>query len=199
LELPSLRSTITPKASGLTDEHCPRCWARSGIRIHLFASTFPADELYSVDAVCVAGWLDVRRLPTGGRSVSRALAPEPLVTRWVDAFNARDIEGMLVCLDPDVRFHPLRLGGLDGSYRGHDDVRRWLARRTLLRHEHVMVMSDVNRAGDGKVLAAGALSLVGDLEIAPFRALHAIADGMIAAAHHYVTDPDMLECLGLVR
>ena len=62
-----------------------------------------------------------RPLPTGGASVSGATiaaAPEALVTRWVDAFDARDVEGMLVCLDPDVRFHPLRLDGLDRSYRG---------------------------------------------------------------------------------
>ena len=44
-----------------------------------------------------------------------ALAPDALVRRWVDAFHARDVEGMLAHLDPEVRFHPLRLSGLDGS------------------------------------------------------------------------------------
>jgi hypothetical protein len=128
-----------------------------------------------------------------------ALAPDALVTGWVDAFNERDLEGMLARLDPAVRFHPLRLGGLDGSYRGHDGVRQWFARGTQLRHEHLIVLSDVHGAGDGKVLAVGALTLAGDFELEPFCALHRIAGGLIVAAHHYLTDPDMLEHLGLVR
>ena len=45
------------------------------------------------------------------------------VVRWVDAFNERDLEGKLGRFRPEVRSHPLRLVGLDGSYRGHDGVR----------------------------------------------------------------------------
>jgi len=102
---------------------------------------------------------------------------------------------MLARFHPEVRFHPLRLAGLDGSYRGHDGVRRWFVRRTQLRHEHVFVSSDVHGAGDDRVLAVGALALAGEFE---FCALHRIIDGLIVAAHHYLTDPDMLERLGLV-
>jgi hypothetical protein len=57
-----------------------------------------------------------------------ALSSDVLVRQWVDAFNVRDLEGMLERVDPEVRFHPLRLRGLDGSYDGHDDVQRWFAR-----------------------------------------------------------------------
>ena len=127
------------------------------------------------------------------------IAPDAVVTSWVTAFNARDLEGMLACLDPDVRFHPLRLIGLDGSYRGHAGVQRWwFAGLTRLHHGDLMVLSDVHATRDGKVLAEGALTLGRDFEIAWFYALHTIADGLIAAAHHYLTDPDMLERLGLV-
>ena len=52
-----------------------------------------------------------------------ALAPDALVRCWVDAFNAQDLECMLARLDPEVRFHPLRLSGLDGSYRTARDWR----------------------------------------------------------------------------
>ena len=52
--------------------------------------------------------------------------------------------------------------------------------------------------GEAPVLAVGALTLAGEFEIAPFCALHRIVDGLVVAAHHYLTDPDMLECLGLV-
>jgi SnoaL-like domain len=127
-----------------------------------------------------------------------ALSSDVLVGQWVDAFNARDLQGMLARLDPEVRFHPLRLGGIDGSYRGHDGVQRWFARLTQLRHEHCIALSDVHSTAESKVLAVGSLRLAGNFEVASFCALHRIAGGLIAAAHHYLSDPDMLEHLGLV-
>jgi SnoaL-like domain len=63
---------------------------------------------------------------------------------------ARDVEGMLAHLDPEVRFHPLRLSGLDGSYRGHDGVQRWFARQTQLHHDYAIVLSEVCGSGDDK-------------------------------------------------
>ena len=127
-----------------------------------------------------------------------AAAPDALVSGWVDAFNAKDLDGMLARLASDVRFHPLRLSGLDGSYRGHGGVQRWFAQLTRLRYEHVIVMSNVHSSGDDKVLAVGALRLVGNMEIAPFCALHRIVDGVIVAAHHYLSDRAMLEQVGLI-
>jgi hypothetical protein len=44
--------TIMPRASGLrTIEQCPRCRARAGVEVGLFASTLPAGELYAAGAV----------------------------------------------------------------------------------------------------------------------------------------------------
>ena len=53
------------------------------------------------------------------------MAQEALVSRWVDAFNARDLDGILACMDAEVRFFPLRLSRLGRFYRGHDGVRQW--------------------------------------------------------------------------
>ena len=117
-DCPRCGLTITPKASSVTVEHCPRCVSASGART--------------------------------------APAPDAIVTRWVDAFNVWDLEGMLARFHPEVLFHPLRVAGLDRSYRGHEGVRRWFVRRTELRHEHVFVLSDVRGAGDDQVLAVGA-------------------------------------------
>jgi hypothetical protein len=41
--------TITPKADWLAVEHCPRCIARRGVLVTLFASSLPADALYAED------------------------------------------------------------------------------------------------------------------------------------------------------
>ena len=123
---------------------------------------------------------------------------EVVVSGWVDATNRRDLAGILARLDPDVCFHPLRLTGLDGSYRAHDGVRRWFERLSVLQHEHVIDLSAIEVAGDGQMIAVGALRL-GGVEVGPFCALHAIRDGLIVTAHQYFTDRGMLERIGLVR
>ena len=123
---------------------------------------------------------------------------ETIVSRWIDAFNARDLDGMLECLAVAVDFHPLRLGGLNPSYRGHDGVREWF---TQLRHQHHcyrITVSEARRVGDDQVLAVGSLCVAGVPDVGPFCGLHRFADGRITTMHHYVTDPDMIEQLGLI-
>lgn len=61
MNCPRCGLTITPKARPLTAEHCPRCLARNGIAVGLFASTLPADAMYAADAVPGAGRLDAPR------------------------------------------------------------------------------------------------------------------------------------------
>jgi hypothetical protein len=39
--------TITPKADWLVLEHCPRCIARRGVLVTLFASSLPVEALYA--------------------------------------------------------------------------------------------------------------------------------------------------------
>jgi ketosteroid isomerase-like protein len=122
---------------------------------------------------------------------------ETIVLRWVDAFNARDLHGMLRCLDVDVRFHPPRLSGISGSYRGHDGVAEWFE-RLRPRHEHRIVVAQVRPVGEDCVNVVGSLCLGADPEIAPFCGLHRVRGGRIVTAHHYLTDPDMIEHLGLI-
>jgi ketosteroid isomerase-like protein len=120
------------------------------------------------------------------------------VSRWMDAFNASDVEAMLTCLDPHVDLQPLRLYGLDGAYHGHDGIRAWFAQLRQLGHQHRIVITDIHTAGVGNVLATGALTTANQADVASFCGLHQLADGMIVAAHHYISDPDMLERLGLL-
>ena len=130
-------------------------------------------------------------------SVPVARLSETLVLRWVDAFNARDLPAMLRCLDAGVRFHPLRLSGISGSYRGHEGVCEWFARMRA-RHEHRILVAEVQSVGEDQVSVLGSLCLGADPEIAPFCGLHRVRDGRIVSAHHYLTDPDMIESLGLI-
>jgi ketosteroid isomerase-like protein len=131
---------------------------------------------------------------SSGPPVSR----ETIVIRWVDAFNARDIDGILAVLARQVDFHPLRLKGIAASYRGHDGVREWFGRLTRLRHDHRIVLHGTRDLGGGRVFASGALSLVGQPEVGPFCALHRLERGVIVAVHQYHSDSATAESLGLI-
>src|ERR1700744_5441375 len=50
LNCPHCGLTITPKADWLAVEHCPRCIARRGVLVTLFASSLPVDSLYAQNA-----------------------------------------------------------------------------------------------------------------------------------------------------
>ncbi|HZE06180.1 MAG TPA: nuclear transport factor 2 family protein, partial [Solirubrobacteraceae bacterium] len=102
---------------------------------------------------------------------------------WVNAFNARDIDGILAVLAHDVDFHPFRLGGIPASYRGHDGVREWLERLGTFRHEHRIILHETRDLGDGRVFASGSMSLGSQPDLGPFCALHWLDGGLIAALH----------------
>ena len=85
-------------------------------------------------------------------------ADEATVRRWFDAFNSRDPEGMLACMDPYVDFRPLRLPGVEGVYRCHAGVRDWLADLARMEHHHRIELSRVQASSAGEVIAAGALA-----------------------------------------
>lgn len=123
---------------------------------------------------------------------SRPASDEPraLVFEWIDAFNERDPERMLACMSAEVRFHPLRLTGLDRSYRGHDGVRSWLRQLEELGHRQRIHISEMRGGSDGEVLGVGSLLLSRDADPARFWLLHRVEGGLIVAAHHYLTDPD---------
>ncbi len=121
-----------------------------------------------------------------------------LILRWVNAFNARDLDGVLSCLHPDVDFRPLKLMGLNGPYRGHDGVRNWFTRLGDLHYAHCIDLSDVRSANKGQLLAIGDLSVAGHGAVAPFCALHRIGDELIIAARHYFGNPDRVAHLDLV-
>lgn len=111
-----------------------------------------------------------------------------LLWRWIGAFNARDLDGMLALMDPRVRLHPLRLNGLDRSYRGHDGVRSWFARMKELDFEHRFAVSDI-RGDSEEAMAVGKLRLEPDADPIRFWMLDKIGNGLIVSAHHYLTDP----------
>lgn len=130
--------------------------------------------------------------PRGARIASPGA--QTLVTCWIDAYNAHDLEGMLASLDHDVDYRPLRLGGLTGMCRGHDGVRHWFAQLGSA-HCHRIELAELRELSDGHVLATGAVRIADASDVAPFCGAYHTASGAILTACHYFGEPDLLERL----
>jgi len=133
---------------------------------------------------------------SGSRTVT-APPSQAVVTYLVETFNARDIDGMLACLHPEVELHPLKLGWRSGVYHGHDAVRRWFAEFTRLGLDYLIELEDVRVQGEGEVIALGSVG-VGHGAIAPFGAVHRLAGGLIVAARQYLSDAELLRIRGVI-
>src|SRR4051794_35154766 len=127
-----------------------------------------------------------------------ALGSKALVLRWVNAFNARNLDALLSCLHTEVDFHPLKLLGIERSYWGHEGVRVWLGRLDALHYRHRIELSEVRQGGRGQLLAVGALSVPGHGSVVPFCASHAFRDDLIALVRQYPRHPDLVERGALV-
>ena len=70
--------------------------------------------------------------------------------RVYERFNARDIDGVLACLHPDVQW----ANGQDGGYvHGHDGVLRYWTRQWTMIDPHVEPM-DFSVASNGEITVA---------------------------------------------
>lgn len=134
-----------------------------------------------------------RRVSKGIVLPETPIAPETVVSRWIDFFNLRDLEGMLECMSHEVRFYPLRLSGLERCYTGHDGVRAWFGRMLEHGHSHRIAIHNLRAEPDGEVVAVGELHLDEGADPARFWARDQVADDGIAVAHHYLTDPEIFE------
>jgi SnoaL-like domain len=139
--------------------------------------------------------LAAEQMDLEGRAVG--VDGEATVRCWFDAFNARDLDPMLACMHAQVDFHPLRLHGLDSSYHGHDGVRAWFDQLVQLEHRHRVELDEVRAGNDGQLIAIGTLSVADPSGPSSFWALENFAEGTISAAHHYLTDPKILNEGGL--
>ena len=115
-------------------------------------------------------------------------ADEATVRRWFDAFNTRDLEAMLACMDAHVDFRPLRLRGIDAIYHCHVGVRDWFADLVRMEHRHRFDLAEVTATGGSKVIAAGTLLAAEPAARSSFWAVEHLKNGRIIAAQHYLSD-----------
>jgi len=123
---------------------------------------------------------------------------ETVVSRWIEAFNAQDLDAMLSCLSEDVSFQPLELLGVHTSYSGHLGVRVWFREFERFAEDHKLQVTGVALAPDGQVVATGSLTLGDSVAIADFCGLHTAVNGEIVRLRHYFSDVETMRRLGLV-
>jgi ketosteroid isomerase-like protein len=115
-------------------------------------------------------------------------ADEATVRRWFDAFNSRDLEGMLACMHANVSFRPLKLQGIDCLYHCHVGVRIWFDDLERMEHPHRIQLSAVRASGADRVVATGALAEPGDDGPTSFWAMKYLENGVIVSARHTLSD-----------
>jgi hypothetical protein len=79
----------------------------------------------------------------------------------MEAFNRRDVGGLLRVMDPEIQFEPQQ-AALQGTYVGHEGVGEWLA--DLVQHYEIesghVDYADIRDLGD-RVLGIGTLRFTG--------------------------------------
>lgn len=125
-------------------------------------------------------------------------ASEAVMSRSIDAFNARDLEAMLACMSEGVLYRPLPRTGVCSSYRGHDGVAAYIDELEHLARRHSFELLETRDAGHGLVLAVGNVRETPTGDPDPFCALHQFSNGLIISVHHYLGEADTLPHVGLL-
>jgi ketosteroid isomerase-like protein len=117
----------------------------------------------------------------------------------IEAFNRRDIEGMLRLMDPEIRFEH-RLAALQGNLAGLAAVRGWFTDLSEHFDSWQVVCPDLRDLGD-RVLALGTVRAIGkesgvETEV-PYTVLASIREGLITHFTDYGDRDQALEAAGL--
>jgi hypothetical protein len=123
---------------------------------------------------------------------------EAVIRGWFDAFNRRDLDGMLKRFDPRIEFQPLRFPGVEQSYVGHEGIRAWYGDICDAGHLHRIEAGDFAAMDDGRIIVGGSVTLAAVGAIAPFSGVYTLDRGLILRAFHYFTPGEVLERLGII-
>lgn len=161
----------------------------------------PAGSVWAINGMCARCAQPLYGEATGSGALLAGIEENHVDTvhEWFDAFNGRDLDGMLVRMHPRVDFHPLRLQGVESAYAGHDGVRRWFAHLQAMEHDHRVELASVRAGRDGQLIAIGSVALSSrEPGEDSFWALKRFTEGLVVAAYHYLTDPDIAAEGGLL-
>ena len=123
-----------------------------------------------------------------------------IVRRVFDAFNRRDIAAFLEFLDPDVEWVPI-LAVLEGRvYRGHEDIRQWIADLATDWEFFEVYYEELRDLGD-RVMVSGhwrARGRASGVEVEnPGTYLYEIKDGKVVSMRTFTDRAEALDAAGL--
>lgn len=145
----------------------------------------------------IRSYLDPNKALQAAGLSERAMpgATANVVGRVMDAYNRRDVEALLVDLDPDIEWHPLLpvlLGGEATVYRGHEGVRAGITDLDDAFSELRAEVSEV-RERDAEIVAIGRLhgrgKASGATTESPLTWVFEFRSGKVVRVREYV-DPD---------
>lgn len=120
-----------------------------------------------------------------------------LVRKGLEAFNRRDLSGMLETLDSDVELLPLRAVLEGEAYRGHDGFRKWLSDMDEDWESFRAEATEVRKLDEDRVLVIGrvrAKARASGIDVdAPGAWLCSLRDGLVTRIHFYADPEKALE------
>jgi ketosteroid isomerase-like protein len=117
--------------------------------------------------------------------------------RFIDAFNRRDAQGLVDLADAEIEFRPTSLAGDRTVYRGHDGLRHWVRALNNAMVQHQVRVVDVRALDDDRLVVLSEVLVDGEL-LSPSAMIATLNEaGKIVAARSYLSDPQLLETLGL--
>ncbi|HTY97039.1 MAG TPA: nuclear transport factor 2 family protein [Solirubrobacteraceae bacterium] len=131
----------------------------------------------------------------GAERLTRAQATA-LAERYVGAYNARDLDGMLEVLDESIVSHPSRLVGAT-DHEGHDGVRAWWKAMEDRGDWYEVGIREIRQPDPDRVAILGDIYDEGE-RVSPWCLIMRIRGGLIVESHSYLSDADLLDRLGLM-
>lgn len=116
--------------------------------------------------------------------------------RFIDAFNRRDADDLVVLVDPEFEWRPSLLVGRRRTYHGHDGLRRWLEDLAGATVHHQARVREVEVLDDERFLVHSEV-LVDGVVMTPSSMIAKVGgDGKLTEARAYLSDEPMLRRTG---
>jgi ketosteroid isomerase-like protein len=129
------------------------------------------------------------------KALGEAQVIEDVLREYVEAFNRREVEEMIVLADPAIECYPSAVAGSRRKYVGHEGMRHWMRDVVALGEGHTAVAREVRRLENDRWALLGELT-VGHEPVTPFVLLARVNEGLIIEEREYLSEETMLRELG---
>jgi ketosteroid isomerase-like protein len=117
--------------------------------------------------------------------------------RYVEAYNARDLDTMLAVMDENIVSFPAPLFG-HRPHVGHEGVRAWWAKMIASEMSLEVVVNEVRLVESDRVAVIGEVRSDG-ARLSPWAVFVRIRNGLIIESRSYLSDTETLDGHGLLE